>query len=132
MSRLHSMPVLLCGLLVAAGGGFMLAEARQAGAAERSLYVMMYTTGPGWDTTLAPNAQKHFDVHSANLARLRRERALVAGGRFGPWGLILVDAESEAAARAMFAPDSSLSSGTFRGELHRWTTIYEGSIVRVP
>ncbi len=124
--------MLLCGVSLGVGAGFMVAEARQPGVAEPSLFAMMYTTGPGWDTTLAPSAQRHFDTHSANLARMRREGAIIAGGRFGEWGLILVQAEDEAAARAMFEPDSSLTSGTFRGELHRWTTIYEGAVRRVP
>lgn len=92
------------------------------------LFVMMLTTGPAWDPSLPPNRQPHFDTHSANLARLRREDRIVTGGRFGQWGLILVQAEDEAAARALFEPDSSLAAGTFRGELHTWSTLWPGFV----
>jgi uncharacterized protein YciI len=97
---------------------------------EPQLFVMMYTTGPAWDPALPPARQRHFDQHSANLTRLREDGRLVMGGRFGQWGLILVRADDQASAQALFAPDSSLASGTFRGELQRWSTIYEGSVTR--
>lgn len=104
--------------------GVHVAQARQ----QPPLFVMMYTTGPAWDASVPPDRQRHFDSHSANLRRLRENGSIVAGGRFGPWGLILVNAADSAAASALFAPDSSLATGTFRGELHRWSTIYEGFI----
>jgi hypothetical protein len=94
------------------------------------LFVMMYTTGSAWDPALPPAQQRHFDRHSGNLARLRDDGRIVMGGRFGQWGLILVQADDEASAQALFAADSSLAAGTFRGELHRWSTIYEGSVTR--
>jgi len=97
---------------------------------EPQLFVMMYTTGPAWDPAIPPAQQRHFDQHSANLARLRQDGQIVMGGRFGQWGLILVRADDEAGAQALFAADSSLASGTFRAELHRWSTIYEGSVTR--
>lgn len=130
MTRIRRAPAMLVTAALTLGAGFLLGQARPQAAAEPALFVMMYTPGPAWDTTLAPNAQRHFDVHSANLARLRRDSVIVAGGRFGPWGLILVEAEDEAGARALFEPDSSLVSGTFRAELHPWTTIYDGFVPR--
>jgi uncharacterized protein YciI len=97
---------------------------------EPELFVMMYTTGPGWDPALPPAQQPHFAQHSANLTRLRQDGRIVMGGRFGQWGLILVRAADEASAQALFAADSALVAGTFRGELQRWSTIYEGSVTR--
>lgn len=129
MKRRHAVFLALAAALAGAGVGHALDRVRAA-PAEPRLFVMMYTAGPAWDSTLAPNAQRHFDVHSANLRRLRADSVIVAGGRFGPWGLILVQAEDIDAARAFFAPDSSLASGTFSGEVQPWTTIYEGFVRR--
>lgn len=110
--------------------GFSFGRAAPPDRSDAGLFVMLYTPGPAWDATLPPPRQTHFDVHSRNLGRLRADSAIVAGGRFGPWGFIMVQAEDEAEARAMFAPDSSLMSGTFEGELHAWSTIYEGCVRR--
>jgi uncharacterized protein len=110
--------------------GLVSADAGAEGAQEASLFVMMYTPGAGWDASQPPQAQRHFDTHSANLSRLRRDSVTVAGGRFGQWGLILVRAADETAAQALFAPDSSLAAGTFQGEVHSWTTIYDGAVTR--
>lgn len=129
---MRPLPVVLTlvALAIGFGAGLAWAGARADAAQEPSLFVMMYTPGPGWDASQPPPAQRHFDTHSANLARLRRDSVIVAGGRFGPWGLILVRAADETAAQALFAPDSSLTAGTFQGEVHRWTTIYEGTVPR--
>ena len=91
---------------------------------------LVFTTGPGWDTTKTPAAQAQFGSHSANLRRLRDAGLIVAGGRFGAYGLVLVRAPGVDSARAMLAPDSSLVVGTFKVEVNRWSTIYEGTITR--
>ena len=91
---------------------------------------LVFATGPGWDTSKTPAAQLQFGSHSANLRRLREAGLIVAGGRFGAYGLILVRAPSIDSARAMLVPDSSLVVGTFKVEVNRWSTIYEGTIAR--
>lgn len=91
---------------------------------------LVFTTGPSWDTSRPPNAQPHFGTHSANLRRLKEAGVIVAGGRFGGYGLILVRAPGVDSARAMLAPDSSVVVGTFNVEVSLWSTIYEGSITR--
>jgi uncharacterized protein YciI len=91
---------------------------------------LVFTTGPGWDASKAPNAQAHFGTHSANLRRLKEAGVIVAGGRFGAYGLILVRAPSVDSARAMLAADSSVVVGTFKVEVAPWSTIYEGNITR--
>jgi hypothetical protein len=120
-------------LLIAAAVLAAYAAGRATAApVQTPMWVMMFTPGPAWDSTRAPNLQAHFGNHSANLARLRSERRIRLGGRFGPWGLILVDAESEAEARSYFASDSTLSSGVFRSEFYAWSTIYSGSVGTAP
>lgn len=91
---------------------------------------LVFTTGPGWDAKVSPGAQRHFGNHSANLRRLREAGVIVAGGRFGAYGLILVRAPSRDSALAMLAPDSSIAVGTFKVEVEPWLTIYEGAITR--
>jgi hypothetical protein len=98
-------------------------------APERTI-ALVFTTGPGWDASKPPNAQAHFGTHSTNLRRLRESGVIVAGGRFGAYGLILVRAPSVDSARAMLAGDSSVVVGTFKVEVSPWSTIYEGSITR--
>lgn len=91
---------------------------------------LVFTTGAGWDQSKSPGAQQGFASHSANLRRLREAGLIVAGGRFGAYGLILVRAPTVDSARSMLAPDSSLVVGTFKVEVAPWSTIYEGTITR--
>jgi hypothetical protein len=114
--------VALAGLLPGA-----MPQAQQP--AERTM-ALVFTTGPGWDASKPPNAQAHFGSHSANLRRLKEAGVIVAGGRFGPYGLILVRAPTADSARAMLVPDSSLVVGTFKVDVSPWATIYEGTITR--
>ena len=116
--------VLVIVLTALAGYGLGRADA----AVQTAQWVMMFTPGPAWDSLRSPADQPHFGSHSANLARLRAEGRIRLGGRFGPWGLILVDANTEAEARSYFAPDSALAAGVFRGELYAWSTIYAGAV----
>lgn len=127
MRRMHWVVVTTAGLTIA-GGGFLVGQGSRTASQVPSHFVMLYTPGPAWDAALPPNQQRHFEEHSANLARLRRDSVIVAGGRFGPWGLIIVHADDEAAARALFASDPALASGTFDGEVYEWTTIYDGVV----
>jgi len=91
---------------------------------------LVFTTGPAWDASKPPNAQPHFGTHSTNLRRLKEAGVIVAGGRFGSYGLILVRAPTVDSAHAMLAPDSSVVVGTFKVEVMPWSTIFEGSITR--
>jgi hypothetical protein len=91
---------------------------------------LVFTTGSSWEGAKAPNAQAQFGSHSANLRRLKDAGVIVAGGRFGAYGLILVRAPTADSARAMLVPDSSLVVGTFKVEVSPWSTIYEGTITR--
>lgn len=95
-----------------------------------AVFALLFTTGPAWDPAKTPAQQTHFATHAANLSRLRQAGAIVAGGRFGAYGLILVKATSPDSAAALLAPDSSLIAGTFKVEIAPWSTVYEGVITR--
>jgi uncharacterized protein YciI len=92
-----------------------------------NLFALVMTTGPEWKADKAPNEQAFFREHSQNLAMLRREGKIEAGGRFGPYGLIVLKAATEADARAMVDADPSVKAGVFKAELYPWTTIFAGT-----
>lgn len=60
----------------------------------QALFVVHFSTGPNWDTALAPNQQTAFGEHSANLNRLRQENRIVFGARYSEFGMIFVSANS--------------------------------------
>lgn len=93
-----------------------------------SLFALTFAVGPGWDTTKPPGAQAGFREHSQNLARLRREGRILAGGRFGALGLMLVRARDSAEVRAQLAGDSTLTRGVFTAAIDVWRTIYDGQV----
>lgn len=95
-----------------------------------AVFALLFTTGPAWDPAKSPGQQTHFATHSANLSRLREHGTIVAGGRFGAYGLILVRANSRDSVTALLAPDSSLAAGTFKVEIAPWSTVYEGTLTR--
>lgn len=95
-----------------------------------TLYALLITTGPGWDTTRSASQQRFFGEHSRNLRRLRDAGIIVTGGRFGPYGLMVVQAPNADSARALLAPDSSIAAGTFNVGVSRWSTVYEGTLRR--
>ena len=124
--RRAAIGALLAGVVVAAAGG----ARRPPPQPPAQMFALLFRTGAGWDTTKPPTAQPHFATHSANLRRLREAGSIVAGGRFGAHGLILVRAPSRDSAAALLTPDSSLAVGTFAVEITPWRTIYEGTITR--
>jgi hypothetical protein len=111
---------------VVASAAIRQSQARTAG----PTMALLFTTGSGWDQAKSPNEQRGFQSHSANLRRLRDAGVIVAGGRFGDYGLILVSAPTVDSATAMVKPDSSLIAGTFKVAVTPWSTIYEGAITR--
>src|SRR5688572_13125398 len=92
------------------------------------LYAVAVRTGASWDQSKPPASQAHFKEHSANIRRLGTEGKLALGGRFGDTGLLLVRAESETAARALFDADPSIAAGTFRVDVHEWRTFAPGCV----
>lgn len=96
------------------------------------LFAVVFRIGPAWDKTLPPPQQKHFKDHSQNLARLRSEGRMKLGGRFGEWGLVLIEAQDEAEARAQVDRDASVAAGVFSAEVHAWSTFAPGCVERAP
>lgn len=74
------------------------------------------------------NEQPGFKEHSENLRRLRAEKKIAIGARYGEVGMIIVGAGKETDARSFFAPDSMAHKKTFTLEFHPFRPFYKGSI----
>ena len=101
-------------------------------AAARPLYAVEITTGPRWQASLPPQEQAYFREHSAHLRKLREHGTLVVGARYGDKGLLVLAAESEAAARALVEQDPSIGHGTFAYALYPFAVFYGGSVQPAP
>ena len=96
------------------------------------LFAVVFRSGPAWDKAVPPGQQKHFKEHSQNLARLRSEGRMKLGGRFGEWGLVLIEARDLAEARAQIDRDASVAAGVFAADVHPWSTFAPGCVERAP
>ena len=114
-------------LLAAALGLLALPAAAQQPAPPDTLFAVRFTTGPNWDATKAPNEQALFKEHSANLSRMRRDRVLVIGARYGEVGLVVLRLPDEDAVKAQLAHDPSIEAGTFTAKIDRFMPFMHGS-----
>lgn len=119
----HLRPALLV-LLAIFGCTSLRAQAAPAG---EKLFVVHFTTGPGWDAAKPPPEQPFFAEHSANLSRLRRDGRLLVGARYGDRGMIILRAADESAVRAELDQDPSLAAGTFTAQIDAFRPFMHGS-----
>lgn len=107
-----------------------MAAAIHAQEAQRApdTFVVLFRVGPAWDPAKPPSEQRHFAAHSANIAALKKEDRLVLGGRFSDVGLVLIRAADEEEARALIQRDPSVAEGTFKFEIHPWSTFSAGCL----
>jgi hypothetical protein len=103
-----------------------------AAATPSPLYAALFRAGPKWDAAKPAGEQSFFREHSANLARLRAEGAIVMGARYGDVGLVVVRAATEADARRLFEPDASIGHGTFALDVQRFSVFYPGYVGTPP
>lgn len=101
-------------------------------AAPKPYFAVEIKTGPGWVASKPPQEQAFFREHSAHLRRLREAGTLVMGARYGDKGLLVLAAESAAAARALIEQDPSMRAGTFVFELHEFGVFYGGQLQPPP
>jgi hypothetical protein len=88
-----------------------------AATADAADFVVLFSTGPAWDTSKPPADQTGFKEHSANLRRLRTAGQITLGGRYADKGMIILKAADEASARAEFASDPTIAASVFRLEV---------------
>ena len=118
-------------MIVVLGGCLSIAaldKAPQQPAPAKQYFIAIFSRGTAWDDKKPANEQTGFKEHGENLRRLRAEKKIPIGGRYGEKGMVIVEAQNEDEARSLFASDVMVSSKTFTMELHQFRPFYKGSI----
>ncbi len=95
-----------------------------------SLYVVSYTTGPGWDQTKSPAEQTHFAAHSKHLSTLRKDGVIKLGARAGEKGIIVFSAKTYEAAKEIINNDIAVKEGLFDTDIQKFNVFYSGCVER--
>lgn len=125
---------MFCNALLTILLGFCLSAVQTPGPAPQKMapakqyFIAVFSRGPAWDRRKPANEQTGFKEHSENLRRLRAERKLAIGGRYGEKGMVIVEARDEEEARAQFVSDGMVAKETFTLELFQFRPFYKGSI----
>ncbi|HKO59788.1 MAG TPA: hypothetical protein VJV03_01395 [Pyrinomonadaceae bacterium] len=104
------------------------ASSSQPAAPAKQYFIAIFSKGPAWDEAKPANEQAGFREHSENLRRLRAEKKISIGGRYGDKGMVIVEAQNEADARALFVSDVMVEKKTFTLELNQFRPFYKGAI----
>ena len=89
-----------------------------------SQFIVHFELGASWDKSLPPQQQPKFAEHSQNLNRLRKQNVIVFGARYSDLGVIIVEAESLAAAEAIISVDPGIQSGIFNYKIAKLNVFY--------
>ena len=100
----------------------------QETAQTKQYFIAIFSRGTAWEDAKPANEQIGFKEHSENLRRLRSEKRISIGGRYGDKGMVIVEAKNDDDARTFFAADVMVSKKTFTLELHQFRPFYKGSI----
>jgi uncharacterized protein YciI len=93
-------------------------------------FLVVFSLGPGWVAGKPPAEQPSFREHGQNLKRLRDAERIVLGARYADKGMIVLRADSEAAARAELEADPGVKAGIFTFELNELRVFYDGFLGR--
>ncbi len=110
--------------------GYPLFSQTPPAAAADSLFIVSYTTGPGWQAAKPPQEQTYFKEHSQHLQQLRKDGLIKAGARYSDKGIIIVSAASLGAARALVDKDLAIQHALFHAEVHKFNVFFEGCLER--
>lgn len=130
---------MFCALLLAAvlpvaaqtGSGPAAADAAASAAAVPGRdFLVVFSLGPQWLAGKPPGEQPSFREHGQNLKRLRDAGRIVLGARYADKGMIVLRAESEAAARAELEADPGVRAGIFTFDLNELRVFYDGYLGR--
>ena len=94
----------------------------------KQYFIAIFSRGSAWEDAKPANEQVGFKEHSENLRRLRTEKKIPIGGRYGEKGMVIVEAKNEEEARSLFASDMMVQKKTFALELHQFRPFYKGTI----
>lgn len=94
----------------------------------KQYFIAIFSKGPAWDEAKPANEQAGFKEHSENLRRLRADKRIPIGGRYGDKGMVIVEARNAAEAQSLFTADVMLEKKTFTLELQEFRPFYRGAI----
>ncbi len=97
-------------------------------AAAKQYFIAIFSKGPAWDEAKPANEQIGFKEHSDNLRRLRSDKRIPIGGRYGDKGMVIVEARNKDEAQSLFAADDMVMKKTFTLELYAFQPFYKGSL----
>ena len=100
----------------------------QQTAQAKQYFIAIFSRGTAWEDAKPANEQIGFKEHSENLRRLRSEKRIAIGARYGDKGMVIVEAKNEDDARSLFVSDVMVVKKTFTLELHQFRPFYRGSI----
>ena len=91
-------------------------------------FIVLYTLGKNWDASKPAGEQAYFSEHSAHLAKLRKEKKIRIGARYGDTGMIVLRAGTEEEARGWVEADPAIQNKLFKVELFEMSPFYHGCI----
>lgn len=112
------------------GPGATAADAAAGAAVSGRDFLVVFSLGPQWVAGKPPGEQTSFREHGQNLKRLRDAGRIVLGARYADKGMIVLRAESEAAARAELEADPGVRAGIFTFDLSELRVFYDGYLGR--
>jgi hypothetical protein len=104
----------------------------QSVADSSSYYVVTYTTGSAWNAEKSAQEQLYFKEHSAHLVKLRKEKIIVAGARYGEKGMIIIRAGTLPSAMTLIFSDVALKNNLFAAQIEALQVFYPGCLELLP
>jgi hypothetical protein len=90
-----------------------------------SLYIVTYTTGSAWNTSLRPDQQPHFKEHGARLGELRKSGVIKFGARYAEKGIIVISSATLQSAKALISEDPAVSNKLFNADVQKLRVFYD-------
>lgn len=102
--------------------------AEEEGASVQGLFIISFSTGPGWRAGEPMSRQPGMREHGAYMAQLFAEGRLYAGGPYmrddgaemGEGGMMIVRASSREEVERILAIDPAITGGLFVAHVLRW------------
>jgi hypothetical protein len=91
-------------------------------------FIVIYTTGSGWNKSKPANEQTHFKEHTEHLSELRKANKIDIGGRYSDIGMLLLKAKGEDEAREMITSDVAIKNKLFKAEIFPFDPFYKGCV----
>jgi hypothetical protein len=97
-------------------------------ARETEYFIVIYTTGSGWNKSKTANEQTYFKEHSEHLSALRKANKIDIGGRYSDIGMLILKAKGEDEAGEMITSDVAIKNKLFKVEIFPFDAFYKGCV----